>query len=258
MYPNSYYNYLKNRKSTYQQQKKKLQTEILSIYHENNGVYGYTMIRNILKLRGIHRSYLTIYRYMKELNLKSIIRRKRPDYVKGTAHKVFENVLNQEFHVTTQNKVWCTDFTYLPLENNTMEYNCSIIDLADRSCVATMTGDKIDAELAISTLKQALENRKHPRNIVLHSDQGSQYTSKKFVEFCEEHGIQQSMSRAGCPYDNAPMERFFNTLKHEFFHCYRFHTAEVLRDAVAEFVMVKYNYLRPHSYNGGLPPRRLR
>ncbi len=256
MYPNSYYNYLKNKKSAYYQQKKKLQAEILSIYHENNGVYGYTMICNVLKLRGIHRSKLTIYRYMKELNLKSNIRQKRPNNEKGTAHKVFENVLNQEFHVTQQNKFWCTDFTYLPLENGVMEYNCSIIDLADRSCVATMTGNKIDAELAISTLKLALCNRNYPKNLLLHSDQGSQFTSRKFTNFCEQQGIQQSMSRAGCPYDNAPMERFFNTLKHEFFHCYRFQTAEALHDAVAEFAMVKYNYLRPHGYNGGVPPRR--
>ncbi len=177
--------------------------------------------------------------------------------LKGTSHKVFENVLDREFKVTEKNAFWCTDFTYLPLENGVMEYNCSIIDLADRRCVATLTGNKIDAELAVSTLKMALESRKYPQNLILHSDQGSQYTSKKFVDFCENHGIKQSMSRAGCPYDNAPMERFFNTVKHEFFHCYRFRTAEALRDAVAEFAMVKYNYLRPHSYNEGVPPGRV-
>ncbi len=110
MCPNSYYNYLKKRKATYCQEKKKLQAEISSIYHENQGVYGYKMIHDVLKLRGISRSYLTIFRYMKELNLKSIIRQKRPDYVKGTAHKVFENVLNREFTVTKKNTFWCTDF----------------------------------------------------------------------------------------------------------------------------------------------------
>ncbi len=88
----------------------------------------------------------------------------------------------------------------------------------------------------------------------LQTDQGSQYTSKDFNEFCEKKHIQQSMSKAGCPYDNAVMERFYNTFKNEYLNIHRFKTNEALDQGVYDFVYIKYNYIRPHRYNGGLTP----
>lgn len=120
------------------------------------------------------------------------------------------NLLNQKFEVAAKNQVWCTDFTYLFISNGTVRYNCTIIDLYDRSLVANETGEWwITSELAIKTLHKALNaQRTRSRGLVLHSDQGIKFTSLNFVLCCEEHGIQQSMSRAGCLYDNAPMERY--------------------------------------------------
>lgn len=80
------------------------------------------------------------------------------------------------------------------------------------------------------------------RRLIVHSDQGSQYTSKEFTEFCEEHGITQSMSKAEYPYDNAPMERYFNTLKNDLIYQHYYHTEEELYKAVEEFAYVQYNY----------------
>ena len=72
------------------------------------------------------------------------------------------------------------------------------------------------ADLAIRTVKKALESQPAIKGkLILHSDQGSQYTSKEFTDFCTKAGITQSMSKAGYPYDNAPMERYYNTLKNE-------------------------------------------
>ena len=125
--------------------------------------------------------------------------------------------------------MWCTDFTYMTLTNGTMRYNCSVIDLYDRSVVASENSPFITSSLAMCTLEKALSSAKAiPQNLILHSDQGSQFTSAEFVEYCRELGISQSMSRAGCPYDNAPMERDYNTYW--------------------------YNRVRPHSYNGYLTP----
>ena len=84
---------------------------------------------------------------------------------------------------------------------------------------------------------------------MVHSDQGSQYTSKEFTEFCEGLGITQSMSKAGYPYDNAPMERYFNTLKNELINHHYYHTDEELYTAIEEYAYVEYNHVRPHSYN---------
>ncbi len=138
-----------------------------------------------------------------------------------------------------------------------MRFNCTIIDLYDRSVVASETGKWITSELAIKTLQKALAaQRTPPRELILHSDQGSQFTSLNFVLYCQEHGIQQSMSRAGCPYDNAPMERYFNTLKNEMIYHYSYRTEAQLYTAVSDFAYLWYNLIRPHSFNGGLPPAK--
>lgn len=106
--------------------------------------------------------------------------------------------------------------------NKCKRYNCSIIDLYDRRVVASVNGRRINTELAIETVKKALERSNGETGMILHSDRGSQFTSRQFAEFCEMHGIVQSMSRPGCPYDNAPMERYFNTLKAELINLHKY------------------------------------
>ena len=85
---------------------------------------------------------------------------------------------------------------------------------------------------------------------MLHSDQGSRYISKAFTGFCESVHVFQSMSKAGYPYDNAPIERYFNTLKNECTNLYEFREETALYQTVEEFAYVTYNHMRPHSYNG--------
>ncbi|MGN8833731.1 transposase, partial [Selenomonas montiformis] len=92
------------------------------------------------------------------------------------------------------------------------------------------------------------------KNLILHSDQGAQFTSREFTEFCESAGITQSMSKAGYPYDNAPMERYFNTLKNEWIYLHDYLAEDDLYASVEEFAYVWYNYVRPHSYNGYKTP----
>ncbi len=141
------------------------------------------------------------------------------------------------------------------MKNGEVRYNCSIVDLYDRSIIASVTDRQITSSLAIWTLKKALESQPWiSGERILHSDQGSQHTSKAFVEFCESVHVTQSMSKAGCPYDNAPMERYFNTLKNECVNLYDFQTEEALYQAVEEFAYVTYNHIRPHSYNGYRTP----
>ncbi|MBW7798855.1 integrase core domain-containing protein, partial [Streptococcus thermophilus] len=76
----------------------------------------------------------------------------------------------------------------------------------------------------------------------------------EFNKFCDKNYVQQSMSKAGCPYDNAVMERFYNTLKHEFYYLYMFDSNDILDQKLYEFVYGKYNHVRPHRANGGLTP----
>lgn len=204
-----------------------------------------------LERKGFHISNPTSHKYMNgELGLYSVVRRKKPNDQKGTTHQLFENLLVQDFTAEKINQKWCTDFTYLFLTDGSKRYNCSVLDLYDRSIVASITDKNITADLAIKTIKKALESQRVlTGNLILHSDQGSQYTSKDFTDFRASADITQSMSKAGYPCDNAPMERFYNTLKSELIYLHHYHTDEELSIAVEEFVYVTYNHVRLHSYN---------
>ena len=254
-----YYNYKADKKQEYRKIKDEIKRAIQDIYYECGRLIGHRGMTEMLKRKGIRISKTTCHKYMnKELNLHSIIVRKKPRYVKGERNKVFANLLEREFEVNEKNKIWCTDFTYIRLANNKMRYNCSIIDLYDRSVVATLDSDYINTDLAIDTLKRALEAEKPAKGLILHSDQGVQFTSWAFVGFCKEYGIRQSMSKAGCPYDNAPMERFYRTLKTELIYQYSFENEKALDDAISRYVYLWYNQIRPHSYNNYKSPYEVR
>ena len=213
-----------------------------------------------LERRGYCYSRTTVHKYTnKELGLRSIVRPRKPGTKPGKPHKVFENKLKQDFTADAVNQKWCTDFTYLFHADHEVRYNSTIIDLYDRSVVASITDRSITSELAIRTLQKALDSQPQIKGeLILHSDQGSQYTSRAFVEFCESAHVTQSMSKAGYPYDNAPMERYFNTLKNECTNLYEFRTEETLYQAVEEFAYITYNHVRPHSYNGYRTPCQTR
>lgn len=258
IYPNSYYNYKKKLKTQYYRKRQSILDKISELYHDNGGVPGYRMMQELLKEKGIHLSVQTVHRYMNGLlGLTSVTRKKAPAYTKGEQHRKFSNIVNREFTAIDKNMVWLTDFTYIRLYDGSMRYNCTILDLYNREVVATKTGKRIDAQLAVDTLEHALQRAGGKRGILLHSDQGSQYCSNAFTKYCEEQGVLQSMSRAGCPYDNAPMERYFNTLKCELIYQKIYRDEQTLYADILSYAHGWYNNRRPHTYNGGLPPARV-
>ena len=204
-----------------------------------------------LKRRGISLSRTTGLKYRRELKLRSVVMPKKTRYHKENCYKKFDNLLKQDFKASGPNEKWCTD---LQLADGAKRYNCSIIDLYDKSVLATMNSKRMDAGLAIQTLESALENQSVPERLILHSDQGFQYTSKAFTEFCEEKHITQSMSRAGCPYDNSPMESFYGTFKAEFIRQNSYETDTELNRGTLDYVYGYYNHIRPHSSNGYMTP----
>ncbi len=232
--------------------------QIKTIYHEHNGETGYRMICDILNRRDVECSYPTVYSYMKEMGLKATIMRKKQPYKSGEKHHIFDNLVSRQFSASAPNKVWCTDFTYLTLKGGHKRYNCSILDLYDRSIVASSNSKWIDSSLAIETLEMAIKANKIDGDLILHSDQGSQFASRQFIGYCSDNNITQSMSRAGNPYDNAPMERFYNTLKSGLIYKFSFESDEDLNEAVDEYIFNWYNCHRPHTYNNKLTPSEAR
>ena len=150
-----------------------------------------------LERRGYGYSAATIHRYMDtELGLRSVVRPKKPDHGYGKPHKVFENKLKQDPTADAVDQKWCTDLTYLFLADHEVRYNCTIIDLYDRSVVASMTDRSITSDLAIRTLQKALDPQQQIKGgLILHSDQDSPYTSRAFVEFCGSSYVQYNHVR---------------------------------------------------------------
>jgi transposase InsO family protein len=195
---------------------------------------------------------------MKELGLKSVTRKKKR-YIKSKEepYAIFPDLLKQNFTSDGRGKKWCIDFTYTYFNGGKKRYNCTVIDLYSREVVASVNGSRITAELAKSAVNAAIKRCGKCEDLLLHSDRGSQFTSKSFVEFCKENGITQSMSKPGCPYDNAPMERYFNTLKTELLYLHEYETEEALYTEITKNAYGYYNNQRPHSFNGGLAPRKV-
>ena len=126
-------------------------------------------MQSYLAQEGYQISPLTCHHYMSGMGMKSIAHRRKPNYIKGHAHKVFTNILNRKFTVSNPNLIRAVDFTYLPLADGTMHYNCTMIDLYDRSAVVTLNGASMTADLALKTLRKALK-RHHPgKGLILHS-----------------------------------------------------------------------------------------
>ena len=124
-------------------------------------------MRIFIKCYGYELSNTTMHKYMnKELNLCAVIMHSKLGYKTGKKNKIFDNLLNQNFTV---------DCTYMRQPNGKFRYNCSIIDLFDRSAVASLNSDYINTDLAVNTLKIALKKENYPK-VILHSDQGVQFT----------------------------------------------------------------------------------
>ena len=129
IHPNAYYNYLKHRKSAYYAQKEQIKEQIRAIYHAHGGVDGYRPMKVYLERRNIKLSVRTVHRYMNtEMGLMPVVRRKRPGYQKSKPHKVFRNILEQDFSCDEINTKWCTD--HKGNQNDQSKLACGKIDQA--------------------------------------------------------------------------------------------------------------------------------
>ncbi len=163
------------------------------------------------------------------------------------------NVLNRQFEVGIQNKVWCGDITYLWAQGR-WHYLAVVLDLFTRRIVGWSFSKSPDAELVVKALDMASEQRERPAGLMFHSDQGGQYASRKFRQQLWRYRIKQSMSRRGNCWDNSPMERLFRSLKTEWVPSTGYMTAAEAHRDISYYLMQWYNWLRPHQFNDGATP----
>ena len=190
---------------------------IKEIFEDSKRTYGYRRICEGLLIKyGVIFNHKKVARIMAKYNL-------RPEYtkrVKNRSYKRIEqnvkpNLVKRNFIVDAPNKIWVTDITYLSFENKRL-YLSTILDLyGNRNVVAYKISKRNDVQLVTDTLNEAIGKTKDVSNLIIHSDQGFQYTSFEYKAICESNGILISMSRKGTPIDDSPMESFHSILKKE-------------------------------------------
>lgn len=166
---------------------------------------------------------------------------------------VAPNRLQQDFRAEAPNQKWVYDITY-PWTGEGWLYLAVVLDLFSRMVVGWAMDKRMKADLVCDALQMALWRRKMPKGVLVHSDRGSQYCSRKYQAFLAKHDLIGSMSGKGNCYDNACAESFFHTLKVEMVHGEGFASRQALRRAVFEYIEVDYNRNRRHSANGYISP----
>ena len=212
-----------------------------------------TMMKN-LNQEGFEIGRDRTRRLMKRLNLK--VRQKRK-YKVTTDSKhnlpVAKNVLNREFCPSAPNKAWGTDITYLWTQQGWV-YLAVVIDLYSRRVVGWSMDRRMKKALVIRAVMMAVNLRKPPPGLIHHSDRGSQYASHDYQALLRQYGMICSMSRKGNCWDNAPVERFFSSLKREWTGDRLYRTRQQAIADVREYVAVYYNSRRLHSTLGYTTP----
>jgi putative transposase len=131
-----------------------------------------------------------------------------------------------------------------------------VIDLWSRAVIGWSMAPRMTAQLTCDALQMALWRRKHPENVIVHTDRGGQYCSADYQALLKRHNLRGSMSARGCCYDNACVESFFHSLKVECIHGERFISREMMRTTVFNYIECDYNRWRRHSACGGLSPEQ--
>jgi putative transposase len=206
-----------------------------------------------LRKEGYQVGRYLVRKIMHRLRLKATQRRA---YKVTTQRKhsdaVADNLLNMNFNPVSANEVWAGDVTYLKTGEGWM-YLAVVMDLYSRRIVGWHIDKRMTTDLITKALMKAYNLRQPSRGLVFYSDRGSQYTSKQFGRLLSNYGIRASMGDVGACWDNAVVERFFGSLKHDWIFNVAQPTREFMKQDVTAY-MKYYNVERPHSANGDLSP----
>ena len=189
---------------------------IKEIFDDSKGTYGYRRICEGLKIKyGVIFNHKKVQRIMNKYHMMPKYHKKlNKTKYKRIESNVMPNLIKRNFKALKPNQKWVTDITYLIYKDKRL-YLSTILDLYDRKVVAYQISKFNDINIVINTLNEAIAKRKDVSGIILHSDQGFQYTSYEYKAICNSNNIQISMSRKGTPIDDSPMESFHGILKKE-------------------------------------------
>lgn len=220
--------------------------QLKASFAASGGCYGSRPLRNALRAKGMEIGLYKIRRLMRANGLRSAWKRK---FVHTTDSKhdlpIAENVLNRQFEPEAANKAWVADITYIRTRSGWL-YLAVVLDLFSRKIVGWSMAPNMPADLVCSAMQLAIAQRQPPPGLIAHSDRGSQYASTSYRSLLARNDMQQSMSRKGNCWDNAPTERFFRSLKHEQLNYEKFRTKEAAKLSIIDYLAF-YNGKRAHS-----------
>lgn len=254
IHPSGFYAWLRNPLSKRAREDAR-QTELIRMAWKDSGkVYGYRKLHDDLLDQGETCCPNRVARLAGLAGIKAQIGyRRRPGAYGGKPSVVVGNTLDRQFDVEAPDRVWVTDITYI----RTLEgfaYLAVVIDLYSRRVVGWCMQSRQTTDVVLQALLMAVWRRKPMNKVLIHSDQGSQFTSMDWASFLKAHNLEHSMSRRGNCHDNAVAESFFNLLKRERIRRRTYRTRAEARQDVFDYIEMFYNPKRKHVRNGMLSP----
>ena len=241
-----YYAWQRRAPAARAQQDAVLTRKIHTIHIESRGTYGAPRVHAELAAQGLHVGRKRVARLMRAAREQGVSRRK-PVFTttRDRAAQPAPDLVQRDFQADGPNRLWVADITYVPTWAGFL-YLAVVLDAWSRRVVGWAMATHLRTGLVLAALDMAIVQRL-PRNVIHHSDQGSQYTSVAYGQRCREFGVRPSMGSVGDAYDNAMCESFFATLESELLERVRFRTPAAARLAIFEFIEGWYNLRRRHS-----------
>jgi putative transposase len=247
-----YYAWLQTPVSNRAQEDARLLRLIRASFAASHGVYGAPRVFLDLREAGETCSKHRVARIIRLNNIRARYGYRPRSKSAAKPSVLITNVLERNFNVSKPNKVWVTVITYIRTWQGWL-YLAVVMDLFSRKIVGWSTIPTIVRDLVFDALLMAVRLR-HPRQAVIHSDQGSQYGSDDWRRFCRTNHLEPSMSRRGNYWDNAVAESFFSSLKKERIRKRIYKNRKIARADRSDYIESSLNQMRRHSYLGGVSP----
>lgn len=242
-----YYNWCMSPESQRTLKNRVLLKHIREIHADSNNCYGSPKILIELSKRGFTCGHNRVARIMRENGIKAkVVKKFRPRGTVIVPGAAVSNVLNRQFSWEEPNKAWATDITYIPTISG-WAYLCVFLDLCSRKIAGWSVASHMKTEMVLQALDRAIARRNPGKDLIIHSDQGSQFGSDAFRSHLKSNEFVQSMSRRGNCWDNACVESFFRLIKVEELNDYRFKNVDEVRYIVFKYIEYFYNRRRIHS-----------
>jgi putative transposase len=254
VHPSGFYAWLKNPLSKRAVEDQRQTALLREAWQDSGKVYGYRKLHDDLRDQGETCCPNRVARLAKLAGIRAQIGYKRRTGTYGGKPSVaIDNTLDRQFDVDAPDKAWVTDITYIKTHEG-FAYLAVVIDLYARKVVGWAMQSRQTTDLVLQALLMAVWRRKPKHKVLIHSDQGSQFTSMDWASFVRTHNLEHSMSRRGNCHDNAVAESFFNLLKRERIRRRTYKTRVEARQDVFDYIEMFYNPKRKHVRNGMLSP----